>query len=168
MLGDRRFSIVPSQLSLLVYSSTTRWQCFSYFGGFAYIHTRYMHTYRTNIISIRNEKHVIHSACLPPSLPPCLPACEPSLPRSSHSPFDDGWLLPLLPLRWTFKKNISLVLTVPTAISSRSGLHARQETGLGRLLWQRAIGRLEAVFQIATDLSGSEQPQGRAGGRKVI
>lgn len=46
---------------------------------------------------------------------------------------------------------ISLVPTVPTATSSRSGLHARQETGLGRLL-HHATGRFEAAFQTATDL----------------
>lgn len=60
--------------------------------------------------------------------------------------------------RRTFKNKISLVLTVPTATSSRSGLQARQETGLGRLL-HHATGRFEVAFQTATDLK-KKRPAG--------
>ncbi len=61
--------------------------------------------------------------------------------------------------RWTLKKNISFVLTVPTATSSRAGLHARQDTWPGRF-WHHATGRSEAVFHIATDLMNGGKPSG--------
>ena len=57
------------------------------------------------------------------------------------------------------------MLTVPTATSSRPGLHARQDTGLGRF-WHHATGRLEVVFQIATDLSGGGGGGGGGGKRR--
>jgi len=64
--------------------------------------------------------------------------------------------------RWTLKKIISLVLTVPTATSSREGLHARQDTWLGKS-WHHATGRWESVFQTATDLiSGGKPSEGES------
>lgn len=76
------------------------------------------------------------------------------LPASSPHPRSSCVESGLCRARCTFKKNISFVLTVPTATSSRSGLHARQDIGLGRL-WHHATGRFEAVFHIATDLRGA-------------
>ena len=62
------------------------------------------------------------------------------------------------------------MLTVPTATSSRSGLHARHDTGLGRLLLQ-ATGRFESALQTATDLKMKRDHSGevkRSGSRGAL